>query len=386
MRSELSAWNYIRNNKKTTGTLVVALTMVFVAMYLTSMLLLTTTESVETFMKETPKKLSYLSISFGAYGLRADDYASNEELLLAYDEKTNELAEKLKTVPGIDNAYYTQIIQYVYQSVVGQTGVTVPLMDAADIPGFLTHMEAELIEGKMPTGDGEILADKNIMKNGEYSIDDYFMEKGYGETFKICGVIESPYMISVGTPRGYTNNGWYIVVEKDESITDMTEILKGLGIEVSDRDTVNDSIAYEEMFKKDVEDVLVGVLDVVYLVVMLFLAFTVLIAYVSYMRNRVNEYCLYMSIGYSRSAVYRMIMREMLILFGFGALAGFGMSVLGGFMMHSLLIEAKGLSCRLIMPEQIFYILASFVGIMGILQIPIVYSINAVKTIDAIED
>lgn len=386
MRSELSAWNYIRNNKKTTGTLVVALAMVFTAMYLISMLLLTASESFGAVLREIPKKLSFLSVSFGTYGLVSGDYESDDEMVQAYLEKTDELAEKLKTVPGIDNAYYTQIMQYTYRSVIGQIGISAPLIDAGDIPEFLAHMDAELIEGEMPAGDGQILADKKIMKNGGYVIGDYLMGDTYGKTFRICGVIDSPYMICVGTPHGYTNAGWYIVVEKDESISDMTAVLNSLGLEVSDADKVNDAIEYEKMFKTEVGDIIDGVIAVVYLVVMVFLAFTVIIAYVSYMRNRINEYCLYMSIGYSRSAVYRMIMREMLILFGLGALIGFVFSMIGGFVIHSLLIEAKGLSCRLIMPEQIFHILASFVCIMGVLQIPVVYSINAVKTIDAIEE
>jgi len=304
----------------------------------------------------------------------------------AYYDKTADLIEKLESVPGIDNAYYTQTINYVYQSVIGQIGISAPLMDADDIPEFLAHIDAELIEGELPTGDGQFLADKKIMKNGGYVVGDYLLPNSYGKTFQICGVIDSPYTICVGTPCGYTNAGWYIVVEKDESITDMTAVLKSLGLEVSDADKVNDAIEYKKMFKTEVSDVIDGVINMVYLVVMVFLAFTVMIAYVSYMRNRVNEYCLYMSIGYGRSVVYRMIMKEMLILFGFGSLIGFALSLLGGLAMHSLLIEAKGLSCRLIMPEQIFYILASFVGIMGVLQIPVAYSINAVKTIDAIEE
>jgi ABC-type antimicrobial peptide transport system permease subunit len=93
-----------------------------------------------------------------------------------------------------------------------------------------------------------------------------------------------------------------------------------------------------------------------------------------------------MSIGYSRSAVYGMIMREMLMIFSAGAVLGMLAGLGGGWMLHRLLIEAKGLNCRVLMPEQIFRILATYVLIMGILQIPIIYNINAVKTIDAIEE
>ena len=128
------------------------------------------------------------------------------------------------------------------------------------------------------------------------------------------------------------------------------------------------------------------VIDAIHTIVTAFLAFTILIAYISYLRNRVNEYCLYMSIGYSRSAVYGMIMREMLMIFGTGAVLGLFAGLGGGWMLHRFMIEAKGLNCRVLMPEQIFRILSTYVLIMGILQIPVLWSINAVKTIDAIEE
>ncbi|MCR5251831.1 MAG: hypothetical protein K6E50_14625 [Lachnospiraceae bacterium] len=386
MRSELSAWNYVRNNKRSSGTLIMALALVFVAMYLISMLLLTTTESFLPVVREMPKKLAYLSVSAKSLGVTVKEGDTEEELQAEYENKRNELIEKLKKVPGIENAYYTQIIVCLYQSVMGQIVYENPLIAADDVPRFLKHVEAELVEGSLPAADGEVLVDRTIMKNRGYRIGGYFMEEAYGKTFRICGVISSPGMVCVGTPMGYTNSGWYIVTEKEETVRDMTAVLNDLGIVTGDADKVIDTVDYETLFERDFEGVFGKILKVIYLVVMVFLAFTVLIAYIAHMRGRMNEYCLYMSIGYGRSAVYGMMMREMLIIFGGGAIIGLVVALSGGALMQHLLIEARGLSCRVIMPEQIFYILASYCFIIGILQIPVVLSINTVRTIDAIEE
>ena len=386
MKAELSAWKFIKNNKKRVGAMVVALMMVFTAMYLIAMLLNASIESFEPIVFTLPKKIAYLSLSLESYGIDPDNYTDTESLQAAYDEKRNELIEKLKGVDGITDVYYTQVIMCTYQAVFGMIGYEIPLLEPEEIPGFLDHLNARLTAGRMPSGAGEVLVDETVMKNNGKEIGDHFNPNAYNETFTIVGIISSPTMMGVGTPNGYTNSGWAIAVEKDESIYDMRAVLKQLGINASDTDKVTDEVDYKKYYDEEVKGVLDKVIDVMYLAAMLFLAFTVLIAYIAYIRNRINEYCLYMSIGYSRSAIYGMIMREMLFIFLSGSLIGMVLGLCGGWIIFKLLIEAKGLYCRIFMPEVIFKIAAAYVMIMGILQIPVILGINKVITIDAIED
>ena len=386
MKSGLSARNFIKNNKKTVGALVLALAMVFTAIYVIAMLLNVSTESFRTVVFEMPKKVAFLDISTRGYGIRTEEFDSGEELYAVYEKKTQDLVERLKAVDGIEDAYYTQAIYSQYQSVFGMIGYEVPLLDAERIPDYLTHMEAQLTAGRMPEGEGEILVEEVLLKNADAQIGDAYMPFAYGDTFRIVGTLRSPYMTVVGTPAGFTNNGWFIVTEKDESIYDMTALLKDLGITISEADRVEDGVSMKSFYETEVKGMVERVIDTIHTIVTAFLAFTILIAYISYLRNRVNEYCLYMSIGYSRSAVYGMIMREMLMIFGAGAVLGMLAGLGGGWMIRRFMIEAKGLNCRVLMPEQIFRILATYVLIMGILQIPVLWSINAVKMIDAIEE
>lgn len=387
MRNKLSAWNYIRNNKKTAGVLIIALAVSFMAIYTIYVLLATSIESFKPIMFEMPKKISYISLSGESMGINnREDYETSEAYAEAIDKRQNEIIEELKKHPGIENAYYIQIIQCVYSAVIGQWSYEVPLLTEDLIPEFLEHTGAKLIEGEMPKGDAEVLVDKTVMKNQNLSLGGWFMEGWFGETFKICGVIESDGMFCVGTPTGQTNSGEYIMVLNDETAADMTEILREQGITVSDKDKIVDAVNQEMQYQSDIKNTIESVLDVIFAVVLIFLAISVLVSYISFMRNRVNEYCLYASIGYARGDIYGMIIREMLIIFGIGIAVGlvFSMAIAG--LVNVYLIEPKGLVSRLFYGDRIFGIVAVYIFIMGMLQLPVLMNIHDIKTIDAIED
>ncbi|MBQ1849518.1 MAG: ABC transporter permease, partial [Lachnospiraceae bacterium] len=254
------------------------------------------------------------------------------------------------------------------------------------IQGFLEHIDAKLLDGRLPKEAGEVLIDETIRKNGGYHIGDWFQKDWFGETFRIVGTIQSKGLLSVGVPNGYSNNGWYIVVYNDESTTDLTGILQSMEIQLGDEDEVLDAKEYYRAYRKDVGDVIDAVLVTLFVIVMTFLAILVLVTYVSFMRNRVNEYCLYASLGYGRGEIYGMMLKEMTILFGFGTALGLLISLCIAFVLHGLIIEPKGLIGHIVYEEQIFRILGTYVFLMGVLQIPVLFSLQRIRTIDAIED
>lgn len=386
MKTRLSALNYVKNNKKSVAVLVTALVLSFAAMYLIHVLLQTTPESFKKVMFEMPKKLSFASLTGKAYGLDRSSFETYEAYEEAYMKKQEDLIGALKKDPGIEDAVYTQILKCKYQSVIGEYYYELPLLSPAEIPGFLDHCEAELIDGRMPEGDGEILVDEVILKNAGLKTGDWFRREAYGEVFRIVGSIRSDALICVGTPMGYTNNGWYLTVYNDETVTDLKAILEREGIVLSSDDEIIDSVSYRETFKTEVEDVINTVILSISLVVTIFLALLVLVAYVSFLRNRVNEYCLYASIGYGRSDIYGMILREMLLLFAIGTLIGLILSLGAGFIITKLLITPKGLIGKLFYGDRILQICGIFIFLMGLLQIPVLVYAGRIKTIDAIEE
>jgi len=385
MRSKLSAWKYVRNNKGPCAVMITALCLSFMAMYMLYALLQTSVESFAPLIYKLSMKISYASITGSSYGLDVNGYESYEELSAAYDEKQEQLMENLRARDGIDDVYFTQIIMCNYNAVIGSFTFETPLLEAEQIPAFLDHMGAELVEGRLPSGEGEMLVDSTIMKNSDYEIGGYFMDGWYGETFRIVGVISSDCLVSVGTPMGYTNSGWYMVVLNNEDTADLHGILREEGIALKDSDEVIDHPEYLATYNDSVIGPIVSVVSGVMLAVMIILTIMVMIAYVSFMRNRVSEYCLYASIGYGRSEIYGMILREMLILFGLGSLVGLAVSLIGGLLIHELLIVPAGLIGSLIYPVQIFKILAIFIFIMGMLQLPVLVCLSGIRTIDAVE-
>ena len=386
MKTRLSAWKYVKNNKRAVAVLVTALALSFMAIYVIHVLLQTTVESFKPITLEIPKKLSYANLSDKAYVENREDYDTYEDYYTAVEARRAQLMESMRRRQGIENVTYTQILNCVYQAVVGQLAYEVPLLSPGEIQGFLDHMDAKLVEGRMPSGDGEVLADVTVMKNAGWKIGDWFMKDWYGENFRIVGVIRSKYLVSVGTPMGYTNSGFYLVVYNDETTTDLRSILKEEGIKLSEEDVFADAAKGRELFEKDVENVISTVVSAISLIVTIFLVILVMVSYVSFMRNRVNEYCLYASIGYGRGEIYGMILRETFLTFAMGSVIGLLASLGVGAALTKLVIEPKGLVGKLFYGDRILSIFGIYVFIMGMLQIPILACISRIKTIDAIED
>lgn len=386
MKSRLSALKFVRNNKRQVWVMIVALSLTFMTMYIVNFLFLTTKESFKALFLEQSKRVAYLDITPATMGVEKDDYASNDEYNLAINEAREKMIADIKQHEGIRNAVLTQTLYASYQGIIGQVGYDFPLLLREQIPEFINHMEAKLIEGKMPEGDGEILVDEKVLKNKKMEVGGYFNESSYGHTFKVVGVLASDYMTCVGTPMGYTNSGWYIVVLCDEKNADMKKVLADIGITPTEYDTIYDVVDWADMYKELVTKQLDAALLAILIVVVIFLAISILTAYVSFMRSRVNEYCLYTSIGFGRKDVYGLIMREIFLIFGISIMLGGIVTIIIMLYLGNFVLEPMGLIYKYFYPEHLLRILAAFVAIIGVLQIPIAVTVNSIKTIDVIEE
>ncbi len=268
----------------------------------------------------------------------------------------------------------------------GAVGYDFPLLTKEQIPDYLNHMGAKLIEGRMPENSGEILVDEKVLKNKKMKIGGYFNESVYGKNFKVTGVLESDCLTCVGTPQGYTNSGWFMVVLCDEENSNMTKVLQDIGIYPTDYDTIYDSADWEDMYQELIVEQIDAAMLAILLVVMVFLTISILVAYVSFMRNRVNEYCLYTSIGFARKDIYGMMMRELSLIFGFSILIGAAVTIVIMLLLGHFVLDNLGLIYKYFYPEHLLRILAAFLVTVGILQIPIIVTINNIKTIDRIEE
>ena len=386
MKSKLSALKFVRNNKKQVWVMLVALSLTFMTMYLINFLLLTTQESFKALCLEQPKRIAFVKLSIDTMGVDRDSCSSDEELNQKINETRNRIMDKLKAHEGIRDVIYTQCLYANYQGIVGGMVYDFPLLEESQIPGFLEHMNAKLIDGRMPEGAGEILVDKKVFCNKKMEIGGYFNESVYGKVFKVVGVLDSDYLICVGTPQGYTNSGWYMVILCDEENADMAKVLHDIGIETTEYDTLYDSVDWADMYQKEVTNQLDAAILAILVVVMVFLAISILVAYVSFMRSRVNEYCLYASIGFSRRDIYGMMMREIGAVFGISIVIGTVITIGIMILVGHFLLDSLGLVYRYFYLEHLLRLFAAFLAIVGFLQIPIIVTINNIKTMDKMEE
>lgn len=386
MKNKLSALKYVRNNKKQVWVMIVALSLTFMTMYIINFVFMTTKESFHALFIEQPKKVACIDLSLDTMGVDQTLYASNQELNQKIDAARNEIMDKLTAHEGIYDVIYIQCLFAEYQGIVGNVGYDFPLLTKEQIPDYLNHMGAKLIEGRMPENSGEILVDEKVLKNKKMKIGGYFNESAYGKNFKVTGILESDCLTCVGTPQGYTNSGWFMVVLCDEENSNMTKVLQDIGIYPTDYDTVYDSADWADMYQELVVEQLDAAMLAILLVVMVFLTISILVAYVSFMRNRVNKYCLYTSIGFARKDIYGMMMREISLIFGFSILIGAAATIVIMLLLGHFVLDNLGLIYKYFYPEHLLRILAAFLVTVGILQIPIIVTINNIKTIDRIEE
>lgn len=386
MKKGISAVKYIRNNKRTCFVLIIAFALTIMVMYVINFLLSATKESFKTIMLEMPKKVMYANLSDEAYGINEEDFATHEEYVDKYQETVEETENKMRALDGVKFVKRAQKIDTKYAGIIGMVVYETPLLEKEEIKGYIDHFNAKLIDGKMPEEPGDILVDKNVFANRHYEIGGYYMKDFYGETFKVCGVIESDYMICVGMPNGFTNSGWYTVICIDEPITQFKDIAEKLDLNISETEDIIDANDYRAFYDDDVVKSIDSSMDIIILVVMIFLAISVIVAYVSFMRNRVSEYCLYSSIGYSKKSIYAMMMREMIIIFGTGIIIGAMIAGVIVIFLNKTAVEPMGLIGKLVDLNQISKIMTAIICIIGLLQIPAVMTINSIKTIDMIED
>ena len=382
MKGKLSAGKYIKNNKKQVSIMIIIISLTFTVMYIINILLMATAESFKISFEKYPKRVCFAQLSLDTYGFENPDEVTTEQ----YEAKREETIEKLKAHEGIENVYFTQFLNYRYSAIVGSAGEEFPLLDKEEIPSYLKHMNAELIDGRMPENDGEILVDTHIMKNQHYSIGDNFQEESFGDTFKVVGVLESECFACAGTPKGYSNNGFGYVILCDEKNCDMKKVFADIGITITDLDGISDINTGKNFIEKQVEKEINASLSGIIIVVMAFLAIAIMTGYISSMRNRMNEYCLYTSLGFSKKEVYGMMMREIFFNFIIGIIGGAVITAAAIFIIIKLVFEPLGLMYGILYPMHLLKITASFAAIVGVLQIPAAVIINNIKTIDRIEE
>lgn len=385
MTQKLSALRYIKNNKRRCAVLIVSLGLCFVMTYLTQFLLSTTQESFQPILLENTKKLQYIQLAGSSYGLDVDN-TNLEELNRLWEEKHKELAQKLELHKEIKKTYYAQILWAYITPVIGNMTYEIPLVDKEEVPVILKHFGTKVSEGRMPEHPGEIVLDRATMKNQGFTLNNYFDETTYGKDYKIVGILDCNSYFGCGIPSDKNSQPKMIVI-LSEGIEAISTHLKQEGIEVRDSyDSIIDYAWGNKFFHKEVIEVLGTSSSFIFVGIIILLSVSLIIVYTMYLRDRRNEWCLYCSIGYSKTSIYSSIMRELLFNFAAALLIGTVLIGIAQLILYAVMIEPQGLKCKFIHWETLGQILCTYILILGILQIPILYALFKIRTIDAIEN
>lgn len=388
MQQKLSAMKYIKNNKRRVSVLLISLSLCFVLFYLSHFLLSTTTETFGHLLIENAKKVQYVMLPYIAYGLDGETLESlgEEEFLKKAQESDKELLVKLEKMKGVQHVFYAPLYSVELSAVAGQYWMEVPMLKKEEISLLMEQFDARLIDGRLPEQGNEIILDEKTMKNNSYQIGDSLRE--YPET-KIVGVAQTDYYFGCGVHDKKSNmySRFQLVILSDGSIKDWTSVLHDMGYKFKEKNAnIVDVKTGQEDLQKNIIDAISGSTNVVYIALMGVLSLALLIVYVTYLRDRQNEWCLYCSIGFSRKSIYYAVMRELLFTFGIAVLLGLLIAAGAVVILDHTMIQSLGMKCSYLYPEVLVEIVCSYVLILGLLQIPVRVALYKIRTIDAMDD
>ncbi len=370
-RAKLSAFGYIKGNRKRVTALVVSLAMFVVLSYLVSYVLGSTSEPFYQACSEPYRDMLLTSpeISIG-------DYETIEEWNELVLEAMQEKEEEIRKIEGITGTVMFRFGRVSMKSVIGETTLPCFLMDNnQDIQTLLDYKNAKLIQGRMPEAPGEILVDMKLWNNrGNDSLE--YMSANY----KIVGQVESDIYLALGLALPAENDVNLAVFHPDDG-KDYGKIIEDAGIKlyyVSDYQSQYDSL-YDDIGSLDTVERLVQIITGVLLAVCLLVVLSL------HIMDRHQEWCLMNSIGFSEWEIYGMALRELLFCFIMAIVVGAGLTAISGFAFNKILCEPIGIHVNPWRENAVAVIITVLIAIYGCCQIPLFINIRRVCTVDMIE-
>ena len=386
MSQKISAFYYIKNNKRRVSVLVTSLAMFSIVTYVSMFLLSATSETFEDILTETSRHIQYIQLDGDDLEYNySDKQASPEDIYNeAVNKKYDEIRNSLINSKGIEDAFVVQTEYSYVASLVGNYYVEIPMLNKTDMEKVLKHMGAVLDSGRLPEKAGEVVLDSMLIKNYGYKLGDGLSQNN---DIKIVGIINCGFYFGCGM-ADRDNVVFYnpmICVLTDGTVRDLKNTIKKNGVFLENSKFV-DLKDGEIKLQDEITCAISSSTNIIFAGIIVIVATLVVIVSISYMRDRSSEWCLYASIGYSRKAVYFSIVRELLFTFVTAFLIAVVVVILLMKILDILLITELGLQCEYFLFDTLNQILCVYIALFGIMQIPVRIEIFKIKTIDAAED
>lgn len=385
MSQKLYARTYLKNNKKRVATLIISLTLCVALNYLTSFLLGVSTETVKPICYDITRRMQYISyMDMGELVPDDAEYESYDEAIAMYNQELEKQGQKIENeCDKVEKVFTAQSIDASLNALFATWYFEGALMESNEVQEYLDLYDAELIEGRLPQNDGEVVLDSVTMKNNSYKIGD---PVDYYTLYTIVGVVESDLNLICGTPHPDDTSSKRMFIFS-EGIEDLKAEMAEIGIKLDDSYVYwTDYVTQTEDFQVNMVDAIEGSTEIVYAGIVILMCIALSVIYITFLRDRHSEWCLYASIGYSRKSIYLSIMRELLFTFILSLVIGAGITALAVWLIDILYLVPHGLGCNYFNGEAIRDVLLDFLVFFAILQIPVRYALYRIKTIDALGD
>ncbi|ABX43978.1 FtsX-like permease family protein [Lachnoclostridium phytofermentans] len=364
-KQSLSPFPYIKNNRKRILVLILSfgfyLTMIYGVQYIFS----STTYTFEQLLANQYQKAPFLSAT--------EDMSPEEkqEELRSVCDQFNRYEEVSIAFPAsyIDGGRIKTTIGYEY--------FDYPITEAKYIPTYLSHFNAKLIEGKIPTEPGEIIADQKYMRNNQLELGEEIIPG-----FHIVGIVKSDYYLLIGVNKHFYN--YYVHVLMKNTTVHFETLCEEIGIPFSyNVNTYETGLANVSI---DAGNSLQLCTNLIFIISTVVLFLCLLAVIQMYFRDRNDEWCLYHSLGYSIHSIYNLAMKELLLILGVSCILCLGLLSLFLPLFYRLAILPNGLLIQYFHPDVILKMIAVIVLFLGMCQIPLTHSLHRIKTVDILDE
>ncbi len=397
MKPILAAGRYMRGNRKRIFVLIISLALFFTMSYLTDYAMSSTVETFRSMSCENMKYMQYSTLKPAVYGIDGSGYGPGdaEQTRFKQEFRAQEelLAQKLREDPRIEDAFPAEVIFPLMRGTVGNFSLDTLCVQPDKVPVIMSHFGAVLKEGRMPEQPGEIILDTKAVQNTGYKLGDSVVTSD----FKLVGIAECDLYFGCGVASG---NGYResIAALSDGSVTNFGDVLTGLGYTIPKADAPSNSgystdyatiVDYESgcyNLQKEVINSISTSSDLISRAILLVLTICLVAVFSMYLRDRHEEWCLYQSLGFSRSGIYLSITAELLLTNLLALLAGAVLSAVGILCMRTFLLEPLGLIGQVWRGKACAESLLSMFFIFAVLQIPVQAALHRIRTVDAIEE
>ena len=194
----LSAWFYLKNNKKRAAILILSFGLYFVLLYGVQFFLHPSVYMYEAisvrgaermqigYLNGLEKLNETLKLGMDMSLWEPEREATYEELVAEINKGTTALKQVLEEEGTADHVFICNNYHIRVKAFAGETSYNAPMLTKEELDILVNYLQLHIVEGRMPQKPGEFLMDANMAKNRGFKVG----EKLYDEDTTLVGVVE----------------------------------------------------------------------------------------------------------------------------------------------------------------------------------------------------